>query len=131
MAKRMIHLWLFDLCNEMVATACDELAHVAQTHRERQFVTCRKCRRYKPPMTVDELICTKERAQGFWAQLSGFACKWELALMDRYHRLDPRDCLQAIKMYGSTDGLLSLLECRNTHLPGDCPLCGVDVGEIT
>ena len=32
--------------------------------------------------------------------------------------------LKGVGLYGPTDGLLSAIECHESHIPGDCPLCG-------
>ena len=75
-------------------------------------------------MTVDELRMSIDRAFTWWGLLSGFRVKWVLEIVIRSDRIDPRACLEAVKMYGSWEGLLSLIECQEGQFPGDCPLCG-------
>lgn len=42
----------------------------------------------------------------------------------RAKRIPARRLLAICKMYGWTDGYATAIECEETHLSGDCPLCG-------
>jgi len=48
------------------------------------------------------------------------------ALYRRWSAVPDRLRLDAYERYGRDDGMIAAITCYESHLPGDCPLCGAE-----
>ena len=52
--------------------------------------------------------------------------KFYHSLIVKEEKLPPLKRILARQLYGWPEGTLSAIECEETHIPGDCPLCGAE-----
>jgi hypothetical protein len=66
-------------------------------------------------LNAGKIMCSSWRGNKFYH-----------SLIKKAERLPVQKEYLAKKLYGWPEGTLSAIECEESHLPGDCPLCGAE-----